>query len=280
LIGVFAPLERWWARKPKLAQALPAPLRNQPDKAVQLRLEDVDVRVGDVLILDKLSLAIERAGIFCVIGPNGAGKTSTFNVLTGELRTQAGRVRFDEQRLEQRATHQIVALGVGRKLQIPSVVANLSIADNLAVALWSGRATRADLLQPRLRRWRSPLLVALRERYAFLADTQRTAAELAHGERQILELALALLGEPRLLLLDEPCAGLSPHETAQVIDVIRWASQRSGATIVVIEHDMSLVRKLADHVFVLHNGRLVAQGSVAEIQADPAVKAIYVGAEK
>jgi branched-chain amino acid transport system permease protein len=97
---------------------------------------------------------------------------------------------------------------------------------------------------------------------------------------QILELALALLGEPRLLLLDEPCAGLSPHETAQVIDVIRWASEQRRATIVVIEHDMSLVRKLADHVFVLHNGRLLAQGNVSEIQASAAVKSIYAGSEK
>ena len=124
------------------------------------------------------------------------------------------------------------------------------------------------------------MLEALRERYPFLAEAERTAAQLSHGERQILELAMALLGEPRLLLLDEPCAGLSPQETAQVIEVIRWASERRGATIVVIEHDMSLVRKLADHVFVLHNGSLLAEGDVAAIQADERVQAVYVGAEK
>ena len=281
LIGVFAPLERWWGRRRQRAvAAIDAPPRGQGDATVRLHLEAVELRVGEVLILDKLSLAIERAGIFCVIGPNGAGKTSTFNVLTGELRAQAGRVRFDGLAIERLPTHRIVALGIGRKLQIPSVFAQLSIADNLAIAVWGGRTRPLDLLRPPLRRWSTPLLQALRERYAFLADAQRTAAELAHGERQVLELALALLGEPRLLLLDEPCAGLSPQETAQVIDVIRWAGERSGATIVVIEHDMSLVRKLADHVFVLHNGRLLAQGSVADIQANPAVKAIYVGSEK
>jgi len=281
LIGVFAPLERWWGRRRRREDgAIDAPPRGPGDGVVQLHIDDVELQVGEVLILDKLSLAIERAGIFCVIGPNGAGKTSTFNVLTGELRAQAGRVRFDGLAIERLPTHRIVALGIGRKLQIPSVFAQLTIADNLAIALWGGRTRPLDLLRPRLRRWSTPLLQALRARYAFLADAQRTAAELAHGERQVLELALALLGEPRLLLLDEPCAGLSPHETAQVIDVIRWAGERSGATIVVIEHDMSLVRKLADHVFVLHNGRLLAQGSVADIQANPAVKAIYVGAEK
>jgi branched-chain amino acid transport system permease protein len=281
LIGVFAPLERWWnAKRRAPAVAIDAPMRQQPGSAARLQLEDVELKVGEVLILDKLSLAIERPGIFCVIGPNGAGKTSTFNLLTGELRASSGRVSFDGQAIDRLQTHRIVGLGIGRKLQIPSVFAHLSIADNLAIALWSGRAAAADLLRPRLRTWSSPLLLALRERYAFLAHTERTAAQLAHGERQILELALALLSEPRLLLLDEPCAGLSPQETAQVIDVIRWASERRGATIVVIEHDMSLVRTLADHVFVLHNGRLLAQGSVAEIQANDAVKAIYVGAEK
>ena len=280
LIGILAPLERWSRRGRRAPPVLDAPVRKQREGGAQLLLDAVDVQVGEVRVLDRLSLAIDRPGIFCVIGPNGAGKTSTFNLLTGELRSQAGRVTFDGQPIERLQTHRIVALGIGRKLQIPSVFAQLSIADNLAIALWSGRTQPMDLLRPRLRRWSSPLLQVLRERYPFLGDAERRAAELAHGERQILELALALLGEPRLLLLDEPCAGLSPHETAQVIDVIRWASEQRRATIVVIEHDMSLVRKLADHVFVLHNGRLLAQGNVSEIQASAAVKSIYAGSEK
>ncbi|MEQ1804408.1 MAG: ATP-binding cassette domain-containing protein [Burkholderiaceae bacterium] len=280
LIGVFAPVERWLNAGRGRGAAVAAPPRAAPGGAVQLRIEDVDVAIGEVRILDKLTLAIDKPGIFCVIGPNGAGKTSTFNMLTAELPAQAGRVSFDGRAIEPLETHRIMGLGIGRKLQIPSVFAHLTIADNLAIALWSGRAAPLDLLRPRLRRWNSPLLEALRERYAFLADAQRNAAELSHGERQILELTLALLGEPRLLLLDEPCAGLSPQETALVIDVIRWASERRGATVIVIEHDMSLVRSIADHVFVLHNGRVLAQGSVAEIQGNAAVKAIYVGSEK
>ncbi len=280
LVGVFAPLERWWSRGARRAAPVTATERVATTGDTRLEIDAIDVQLGEVRILDRLSLRFDKPGIYCVIGPNGAGKTSTFNMLTGELPAQAGRVSFDGQAIGRLQTHRIVRLGIGRKFQIPSVFAPLPIADNVAIALWSGRARAFELLRPRLRRWTSPVLEALQARYRFLADAGRTASELSHGERQILELAMALLGEPRLLLLDEPCAGLSPQETAAAIDVIRWASERRGATIVVIEHDMSLVRKLADHVFVLHNGSLIAEGSVAEVQANTAVQAVYVGAEK
>jgi branched-chain amino acid transport system permease protein len=280
LIGVFAPLEQLFAGRTRSAPRVTAPARAEGRGAAQLVVEGVDVRIGEVTILNRLSFALDRPGIFCVIGPNGAGKTSTFNMLTGELAAQQGHVAFDGRALRRMPTHRIMRLGVGRKFQIPSVFPALTIADNLAIALWSGRASVPDLLRPRSRRWSSAVLEALGERYPFLADAERTASQLSHGERQILELSMALLGEPRLLLLDEPCAGLSPQETAQVVEVIRWASERRGATIVVIEHDMSLVRELADHVFVLHNGSLLAEGSVAEVQADAAVRAVYVGADK
>ena len=282
LAGAFAPLARRWRRRaPAEAPALPAPGRAQGDDTARLTVEGVEVRVGEVTILDRLALAFDRPGIYCVIGPNGAGKTSTFDVLTGELAVQAGAVRFGERALERLPAHRIVRLGIGRKFQIPSVFPRLTIADNLAIAMWSGRARPLELLRPRLRRWSTPLLDALRVRYPFLADDPgRTAAALSHGQRQILELSMALLGEPRVLLLDEPCAGLSPVETVAVIELIRWASSQRRATIVVIEHDMALVRTLADHVFVLHNGSLLAEGSVTAIQADRAVQAIYAGAAK
>jgi len=266
------------SRNGRRRSAIAAPARQLAGTAA-LTVENAEVRAGSVRILDRLSIAFDRPGIFCLIGPNGAGKTTTFNLLSGELKPAEGRVALGGRDIRTLAPHHLARAGIGRKLQIPSVFPDLGIADHLAIALWSGRTGVADLLRPRLRRWTSPMSIELQRRYPFLGD-DRTAAELSHGERQILELAMAMVTEPRILLLDEPCAGLSPEETAEVIRLIRWAAGRLGNTIVIIEHDMALVRELAQSVHVLHSGSLLASGDIATIQANPAVRAVYVGAEK
>ncbi len=280
LIGISTPLIRWLDRRQRTPRAVPAPPRRRAKEPAQLALAEVTATIGEVKILDRLSLEIAGPGIFCIIGPNGAGKTSTFNLLTGELAPRAGNVLFDGVEITGLAPHRIVARGVGRKFQIPTIFVDLSVAENLCIALWSCRAARLELLLPRLKRWRSPLLDELVRRYPFLAAGHRRAAELSHGQRQIVELAMALLTEPRLLLLDEPCAGLSPEETASVIDLIRWAGRKLGVVIVVIEHDMSLVKELAETIYVMHNGALLAQGDIDAIRANANVRAVYVGGEK
>jgi len=280
IAGLAEPLLRRFPPRKRKQTAIVTPGDEAARPPAKLALHDVSVHVGEVTILDKLSVDFEQAGIFCVIGPNGAGKTSMFNAVSGELGAASGSIEFGGAKTSGLAPHRVSALGVARKLQIPSVFAGLSIADNLSVALWSGRAGKLALLDPRLRRWTSPMLNELQSRYPFLAAGARKAAELSHGEQQILELAMALLTEPRVLLLDEPCAGLSPEETAAVMALIRWAAQRLGGAIIIIEHDMSLVKELAQIVYVLHNGALLAKGSVAAIRADPAVRAVYVGGEK
>jgi branched-chain amino acid transport system permease protein len=280
LIGLLAPLRRLLPDSRRAPETAQAPARERSDAPLRLEIDGVTTEVGEVRILDRLTLAIDRPGIFCIIGPNGAGKTSTFNMLTGELPAQHGRVRLDGEDVTGTAPDRMTRRGIGRKFQIPNVFPELSIADNLAIALWGGRARPLDLLKPGLRRWSSPVIDELRQRYPFLADAARPAGALSHGERQVLELVMALATEPRLLLLDEPCAGLSAAETRQVIDVVRWAGERLGARIVIIEHDMALVQELADHVFVLHQGALLASGSVAQVRADPAVQAVYAGGTK
>jgi branched-chain amino acid transport system permease protein len=280
IAGLADPLLRRFPARKRERAALAAPGDAAARPPAKLALNGVSVHVGEVTILDKLSVDFDQAGIFCVIGPNGAGKTSMFNVVSGELTTLGGEIDLGGLKIAGLPPNRVSGLGVARKLQIPSVFPDLSIADNLAVALWSGRAGKLALLDPRLRRWTSPMLKELQSRYPFLAASTRKAAELSHGEQQILELAMALLTEPRVLLLDEPCAGLSPEETAAVMEIIRWAALRLGGSIIIIEHDMSLVKELAQIVYVLHNGALLAKGNVTAIQADPAVRAVYVGGEK
>ena len=280
LIGATAPLVRWLEGWQRIQPAVPAPPRRGAIEPAQLTLSDVSAKIGEVRILDHLSLKITGPGIFCIIGPNGAGKTSTFNLLTGELASRGGGVLLDGAEITGLAPHRIIARGVSRKFQIPTIFADLTVAENLRIALWSCRTTRLDLLKPRLKRWTSPMLDELVRRYPFLATGRRHAAELSHGQRQVLELAMALLTEPRLLLLDEPCAGLSPEETASVIDLIRWAGRKLQIAIVVIEHDMTLVKELAETIYVLHNGALLAQGDIDAIRANADVQAVYVGGEK
>ncbi len=280
IAGLLPPLARRLEGRREPLAPVEAPAGVSHDPARRLVLSDVSLRLGEVTILDRLSLDFAPTGIVCVIGPNGAGKTSMFNVVSGELHPTSGAVVIGDTTIGAGAPHRVTRLGLARKLQIPSVFHDLSIADNLAIALWSGRAGVLDLLDPRLKRWSSAMLDALRARYAFLAPGSGKAGELSHGEQQILELAMALLTEPRVLLLDEPCAGLSPEETAAVIDLIRFAAERLGGAVIVIEHDMALVKELAETVYVLHNGTLLARGDVAAIQGDPAVRAVYVGAEK
>jgi branched-chain amino acid transport system permease protein len=276
--ALLAPLERLLAGREKARAPTSAPASSRRRGAATLAIDGASASAGEVRILDGLSLALTRPGIYCIIGPNGAGKTSTFNMLTGELRASAGAIRLDDEALRNPTPHRLARRGVGRKFQIPSVFGELSIDENLRIALWSGRTSLLDWLRPASHLWDTPVLATLRGRYPFLAEGARAASALSHGERQVLELAMALATEPRLLLLDEPCAGLSGEETERVMAVIRWARDALGLSVVIIEHDMALVKQLAEHVFVLHQGRLLAEGDVAAIRADPRVQEVYVGA--
>jgi len=280
LMTLFAPLKRL-----RLARSPAPPVSRAPDKPriaapLSVRFEDVFVRIGDVTILDGLSVKTGDEAVLCVIGPNGAGKTSALNVMTGALPKGSGRIVIDGVDVLRPEPAAVARSGVGRKFQTPSVFPKLTIDENLAIALWSGRWRGLDLLRPSLFGWTTPLLDEMRRRFGFLGLGGKLASDLSHGERQILELAMAVIAEPRLLLLDEPCAGLSHEETALVIDAIQWVRQYLNLRIIVIEHDMELVRRLADRVVVLHQGRFLADGSVEEIQGNPEVRAVYVGGSR
>ena len=277
LVGFVEPaFERLWRRRAQRRRDSP---RRAPGPAeTGFALEGVRVRMGSVSILEGLDLAIDRPGIYCLIGPNGAGKTSCFNAVTGELPVRGGSIRIFGRPRTGAAADLLSRIGVGRKFQAPSQFPEFTIAENFNIGLWGGRARLRDLVRTRSHDWSSTILREAQARFPFLAEEERRAGDLSHGQRQILELVMVLIAEPRLILLDEPSAGLSQTETRGVIEAIRWVSDRLNACTVIVEHDMAFVRELAERIFVLHQGRLLASGTVAEIQADERVRAVYVGA--
>jgi len=262
------------------AVAAPLPV-HAADAAIALELRDVRSEQGGVRILDQLSLQLAGPGIRCVIGPNGAGKTSAFNVMTGRLPVLSGRILFAGRDITGRNAWRVAQAGIGRKLQIPSVFPALTVRQNLHLALWAGRLHGMGWLRSAPMRWKGALEDRMLARFPELRDRFADAAgTLSQGERQALEFIMTVLPEPRLLLLDEPCAGLSSAETHRMTEAIRDAVATLGAAALLIEHDMHAVEAIGGHVFVLHQGRLLSEGKLATVQADPAVRAVYAGGHK
>ncbi|MEM9104376.1 MAG: ATP-binding cassette domain-containing protein [Pseudomonadota bacterium] len=248
----------------------------QPD----LVFDGVKVRIGPVTILDGLDFRIKTAGIHAIIGPNGAGKTSAFNVMTGKLPTSDGSVLWNGERLTGMKPFQVARRQIARKFQVPSVFSGLTVDENIDVALWANRIRTSELFSMQPSRWHSALGDELGQRFAFLQDGQTVAGNLSLGQRQMLDFAMTYLTEARLVLLDEPCAGLSTVETADMIEAIAAVNAQLGSTAILIEHDMRVVERLSDHVLVMHQGRLLANGDIDEIRANPEVQAVYSGGTK
>jgi ABC-type uncharacterized transport system ATPase subunit len=227
-----------------------------------LEARDVGIRFGGLQALSGVDYVVGERQLSCIIGPNGAGKSTFLNCLTGTLRPTTGTVLFAGHSLAGLSLHRIVALGIARKFQIPSVFPSLSVEDNVNVAHWGlGTAERstADILD----------LVGLSRQAALLAG------ELAHGQKQWLEIGMALAINPRLLLLDEPTAGMSPAETIATAEML--LRLKAEFSIVAVEHDIRFVRALDCSTLVLHQGKVLRNAPFAEIEADELVRDVYLG---
>jgi branched-chain amino acid transport system permease protein len=277
--GIGARLWRGASNLP--TQLVVAPTLPEARRDLSLSFDAVACGQGGVKILDGLTLRLQGPGVRCVIGPNGAGKTSSFNAMTGRLPVRLGQIMLDGIDITNANAWRVARHGVGRKMQIPSVFGALTVQQNLSIALWSARLAPLLSLQHAPLAWHSTLQGEMLQRFPALAERlHEPAGSLSQGQRQALEFVMTVLPEPRLVLLDEPCAGLSPAETHQMIDVIRAAIASLNAAALVIEHDISAVAAMGGDVFVLHQGRLLAQGDLPTIQADPAVRAVYAGGRK
>lgn len=255
---------------------LEPPTRSQ----LNLKFDDVSLKIGPVLILDGLTFEISGSGIHCLIGPNGAGKTSALNVLTGKLPYTSGYVSWGGRSLEGSRPFDMSRIGIGRKLQVPSIFPELTIRQNLNIALWVNKLKLRYFLSMRPYRWHKELLDQLEDKFPFLKESDVYAGTLSVGQRQMLDFSMTVISEPDLILLDEPCAGLSKSETETMITAISDLAKSIQGTFIIVEHDMHVVERLSDNVLVIHQGKLLAQGVLADIRANPEVQQVYAGGSK
>jgi branched-chain amino acid transport system ATP-binding protein len=241
-----------------------------------LRLMATTRRFGGITAVSQIDLEVPVGARHGVIGPNGAGKTTLFNVISGELKATEGRIELFGRDVTRMSPPTRVALGLGRTYQITRTFNTLTVRENLTLGAHGLRRSKFSMLKP----WgsyadRRREVEELAARFGLAEKLDSRAADLSHGEVRQLEVALALALKPKLLLLDEPGAGLSPGERLSMRDFLRRLP--ADLTLVMIEHDMDLVREVVSRVTVLHFGRVVAEGSTSEIQNHPEVREIYLG---
>ena len=240
-----------------------------------LSLEDINVSFDGFKALRDLTLYIGVGELRCIIGPNGAGKTTLMDVITGKTRPQSGKALYDQSvDLTTLDPVAIARQGIGRKFQKPTVFEALTVAENLALAMKGDKSVWASL-RARMSSEQDDRLNEVLRLLRLDGERYRQAGLLSHGQKQFLEIGMLLVQEPHLLLLDEPAAGMTDAETEYTAELFRTlAGQHS---LMVVEHDMGFVGSIADHVTVLHQGHVLAEGSLAEVQADEQVIEVYLG---
>jgi len=243
-----------------------------------LLTDNLSVNFGGLAAVSNVSFTAKEKMIQAIIGPNGAGKTTFFNLISGLLRPSAGRIYIFGQDVTRMSSQRRAYLGLGRTFQITNIFSGLTVFENVLLATQSQKSAKYVFYR-NANSDRSLYAKAekILDKWGFLEKRDSLARNLSHGEQRQLDILLALIEEPKILLLDEPTAGLSHAEATSMIEIIRRLSQQR--TILMVEHDMDVVFGLADRVTVLHQGRIFADGSPNEVRADPRVKEIYLGKE-
>ena len=239
-----------------------------------LAVENLTVSFDGFKAVNDLSFYVDENEIRVIIGPNGAGKTTVLDLICGRTKATEGSIKFRNRELTRLREHDIVKAGVGRKFQNPSIYGDLTVFENLEISFPRGRSVFGALMFKR----DAEVISKVREvaEKIFLADFLDTQAELlSHGQKQWLEIGMLLMQDPQLLMLDEPVAGMSVGERQQTAELLR--SIIKDRSVIVIEHDMQFVAQIADKVTVLHQGRILAEGSVDKVKNDPKVVEVYLG---
>ncbi len=241
-----------------------------------LRVASLEKHFGGLTALNRVDLTVEQGEFRAIIGPNGAGKSTFFNTLTGLHRADAGRVHLDGRDITGRSPHALARLGVGRTFQITSVFPELSVLENVQIALFAHARQSWSVLGV-ARGMQVERAVALLDLVELSGSEARRAGTLSHGDQKRLELAIALAAEPRLLLLDEPTAGMAAQERLTSIGLVHRIARELGLTVIFTEHDMAVVFAVATAITVLHQGRVVPDGGRDPVRADADVQKVYLG---
>jgi len=241
----------------------------------QLYLNGVERSFDGFKAINGLSLHVTKGELRAIIGPNGAGKTTMMDIITGKTRPDKGEVFWNE-KVDLTKTDEAgsARLGIGRKFQKPTVIESLSVEDNIALALKTDRSVFATLFARRTAA-QEDRITELLELVRLVTERSRPAADLSHGQKQWLEIGMLLAQEPELLLVDEPAAGMTDDETMRTAELLRGLAGEH--TVIVVEHDMEFVRALDCKVTVLHQGRVLAEGSIDHVSANPEVVEVYLG---
>ena len=234
--------------------------------------------LGGRTLFENASFGVNYGDRVALVGPNGAGKTTLVNLITGLLKADAGRILLDEKDITGFKDHQRVAAGMSRCFQVTRVFAKETVHDNLMLAAQAHAGSSLRFMAPRAtERGLVERAMALADRVGLGSERHRIAGTLPHGAQRALDVALALAAEPKLLLLDEPMAGMGPDESARMVELIE--SLRESMAILLIEHDMDAVFRLADRLTVLVQGRVLMSGTADEVRGHPDVQAVYLGTE-
>jgi urea transport system ATP-binding protein len=239
-----------------------------------LALESVSVSFDGFKAVNDLNLYVDKNELRVIIGPNGAGKTTVLDLICGRTTPSSGSIKFKDQEITGLKEHEIVRRGIGRKFQTPSIYEDLTVFENLEISVPRGRNVTGALFWKRT----GEVIDQVREVAAMIFLDQhldRLAETLSHGQKQWLEIGMLLMQDPELLMLDEPVAGMSVSERTRTAELLERVSK--GRSVIVIEHDMKFVESIADRVTVLHQGKVLAEGSMTAIQDNPQVKEVYLG---
>jgi len=244
-----------------------------------LQIENLHKKFGGISAINGVSFGVEKGELSSIIGPNGAGKSTLFNLLTGYLPKDSGKVVFKGEEISNLPPYEICKRKIGRSFQLVSLFQRLPVFDNIRIAILAGKGLMLDFFKPARKMVREET-ERLLESIGLATKALTSAADLAHGEQRRLELGIALANKPELLFLDEPCSGLTVEESNIMIELIRKLAAEQELTVLLVEHKMDMVFSISRKIRVLHEGRLIFEGGPQEVKSSEIVQKVYLGEER